>query len=110
LSEENDQGESLRDLIARLIDSGKAYLRAEVTLVRKTVEVRLEQAKPAAAFAIGAVLLVQAALVVLLAALGLALGTWLGPAGGLAVAGLFALALAGLLIWLAARRFTGSKQ
>lgn len=101
---------SLRDLIARLIDSAKAYLRAEVALIKKTVEVRLDQAKPAAAFAIGAVMLVQAALVILLAAIGMALATWLGTAGGLAVAGLIGLLIAGLLVWLAISRFTGSKD
>ncbi|WP_404709921.1 phage holin family protein [Sphingomonas sp. MMS24-J13] len=101
---------SLRDLIARLIDSAKAYLRAEVALVKKTVEVRLDQAKPAAVFAIGAVMIVQAALVVLLAALGMGLATWLGTAGGLAVAGLVGLLVSGLLVWLAISRFTGSKD
>lgn len=111
MNEVGDQEElSLRDLIARLIDSAKAYLRAEVALVRKTVEVRLDQAKPAAAFAIGAVMLVQAALVILLAALGMGLATWLGPAGGLAVAGLVGLLIAGLLVWAAVSRFTGSKD
>jgi asparagine N-glycosylation enzyme membrane subunit Stt3 len=111
LNEVGDHGElSLRDLIARLIDSAKAYVRAEVALVKKTVEVRLDQAKPAAAFAIGAVMLVQAALVILLAALGMGLATWLGTAGGLAAAGLIGLLIAGLLIRLAISRFTGSKD
>ena len=111
MSDGGDQGDlSLRDLIARLIDSAKAYLRAEVALIKKTVEVRLGQAKPAAAFAIGAILLVQAAVVILLAALGMALATWLGAAGGLAAAGLIALSVAGLLVWLAIRKFTGSED
>lgn len=101
---------SLRDLIARLIDSAKAYVRAEIALVKKTVEVRLDQVKPAAAFVIGAIMLTQATLVILLAALGMALATWLGTAGGLAVAGLIGLLIAGLLVWLAIGRFTGSKD
>lgn len=111
MNEVGEQGEySLRDLIARLIDSAKAYLRAEVTLIKKTVEVRLDQAKPAAVFAIAAVMLVQAALIVLLAALGMGLAIWLGTAGGLAVAGLIGLLVSGLLVWLAISRFTGSKD
>jgi hypothetical protein len=110
LSDSGDQGESLRDLIARLIDNARAYARAEVAVIKKTVEVRLNQARPAAVFAIGAVLLTQAALVVLIAALGMALATWLGTAGGLAVAAILALAVAGLLVWLAIGRFTGSKD
>jgi hypothetical protein len=111
LNDVGDPGElSLRDLIARLIDSAKAYVRAEVALVKKTVEVRLDQAKPAAAFGIGAVMLVQAALVVLLMALGMGLATWLGTAGGLAVAALIGLLIAGLLVWLAIGRFKDSKD
>lgn len=110
MSDSGDQGESLRDLIARLIDNARAYARAEVAVIKKTVEVRLNQARPAAVFAIGAVLLTQAALVVLIAALGMALATWLGTAGGLAVAAILALAVAGLLVWLAIGRFTGSKD
>ena len=106
MASNGDQGESLRELIARLIESGQAYVRAEVALVQKTIAVRLEQAKPAAAFAIGALLLALAGLIVLLAALGLAIGAWIGAAGGLAVAGLLALLAAGLLVWLAIGRFT----
>jgi asparagine N-glycosylation enzyme membrane subunit Stt3 len=110
LSDSGAQEESLRDLIARLIDNARVYARAEVAVIKKTIEVRLNQAKPAAVFAIGAVLLTQAALVVLIAALGMALATWLGTAGGLAVAAIIALAVAGLLVWLAIGRFTGSKD
>ena len=102
--------ESLRDLVARLIDSGKAYLNAEVTLVKTTVSVRVAQAKPAAAFIVVAILLVQAALTVLVAALGMLLAQWLTPAGGLAVGAVLALLLAGLLGWMAARRLSGGAK
>jgi hypothetical protein len=104
LSDLGDQGESLRDLIARLIDSAKAYAKAEIMLVKKTVKVIVSQAVPTAALAGAAFLLAQAALVVLVAALGVALATFLGLAGGLAVAGILALLLAGLLGWLALKR------
>lgn len=104
-----DHDESLRDLVARLIDSAKAYASAEVAVVKKTVTFRVDQAKPAAIFGVAALLIVQAALTVLIAALGVALARWIGVAGGLAVAAVLALMVAGLLVWLALRRFTGSK-
>ncbi len=105
-----DQGESLRDLIARLIDSGKAYLRAELQLVRKTVKLRLIEARTLAVFGIGAAVLAQAGVVALVAALGLALAPLLGPAGGLAAAGGLALLVAGVLGWLAVRHFLDWKR
>jgi hypothetical protein len=105
-----DQGESLRELIARLIDSGKAYLRAELFLVRKTVKVRLIEAKYFAAFAMGAGVLGLAGVIALVAALGLFLGRWLGPAGGMAVAGLIALVAAGLLTKYAVDHFLDWKR
>lgn len=102
--------ESLRELVARLIDSGKAYAQAEVALVKTTVSVRAAQAKPAAIFGVIAILLVQAALTVLVAALGMALAQWLTPAGGLAAGAVIALLIAGLLGWMAARRLSGSAK
>ena len=100
--------ESLRELVARLIDSAKAYLTAEVTLVKTMVSVRVARAKPAAIYGVIAILLVQAALTVLIAALGMLLATWLTPAGGLAMGAVIALLIAGLLGWLAARSLSGS--
>jgi hypothetical protein len=88
---------SLRELLARLIGSAKAFVEAEVALVRGTVRAWAGAAKMIAAFTVIAFALVNAALVVLLVALGMALATWLGMAGGLAVAALIALLVAGLL-------------
>lgn len=96
--------ESLRDLATRVIDDGKAYLQAEVRVVKQTVSTKVGQIGPAAGLLAGALLLVQAALTVLAAALGLLLAQWLGSAGGFAVAALIVLALAGLLAWIALRR------
>lgn len=104
-----DQGESLRDLIARLIDNTKAYMKAEVDLVRTTVKVKLIEARFAAAFVVVALCLVNAATIVLVAALGMALARWLGPAGGLAVAAVLALVIAGVLVKLAVSQLTGKK-
>lgn len=95
---------SLRELVARLIDSTKAFVQAEVALVRRTFTVWAGAAKAAAILFVIALILVNAAVIVLLAALGMALATWLGTAGGLAVAALIGLAAAGLLGWIGARR------
>ncbi len=97
---------SLRELIARLVDSAKAFAQAEIALVRKTVSAWAGAAAIGAALTVTALLLVGAAIVVLVAALGMTLAMWIGVPGGLAVAGLIALASAGLLAWLAVRRFT----
>jgi len=96
--------ESLRDLAARVIDNGKAYLRAELTLVRQTMATKAALIGPAVAMIVAAILLVQAALTVLAASLGFLLARWLGLAGGLGVAALIVLAVAGLLVWVAIHR------
>ena len=95
----------MRDLAARLIESGKAWAQAEITLVRMTALRWAEAAKIGAVLVVLALILVNAAVIVLVAALGMALAAWLGTAGGLAVAAILALLLAGLLGWLAVRRF-----
>ncbi|WP_293972675.1 phage holin family protein [Sphingomonas sp.] len=97
---------SLRELLARLIEAGRAFAQAEIALVRKTVAAWAGAAKIGAALIIVALILANAAVIVLVAALGMALARWIGPAGGLAVAALIALIVAGLLGWLAAKRFS----
>lgn len=105
-----NQEESLGDLISQTIDDAKAYARAELQLVRKTVKVRLIEARYFAIFAGSAATLGLAGVVVLVAALGLLLGRWLGPAGGLAVAGLLALLVSGLLVKYAVAHFLDWKR
>lgn len=95
---------SLRELLVRLIGSAKAFVEAEVALVRDTVRAWAGAAKMIAALAVMAFALVNAALVVMLVALGMALAKWLGMAGGLALAALIALLVAGLLGRLAVLR------
>lgn len=94
-------GASLRELIARLIEDGKAYAQAEIAVVKATARAWLAPAKIAVPLVIVAIFLLQAALTVLVAALGIALATWLGTAGGLAVGALIVLAIAGLLVGIA---------
>ncbi|WP_116090161.1 phage holin family protein [Sphingomonas crusticola] len=99
--------ESLRELAARVIDNGKAYVRAEVTLAKTTVTTKAAQAGPAAGLIVVAIVLVQAAATILAASLGLLLARWLGLAGGFAVAALVVLLVAGLLGWTAVKRIKG---
>ena len=106
----DDQELTLRDLIARLIDSGKAYARAELLVLRKSAKLRLVEARWAAMFGTGALILALAGAIVLVAALGLLLARWIGPAGGMAVAGLLALVVAGLLGWRASVQFIDWKK
>jgi hypothetical protein len=96
---------SLRELAARVIDNGKAYVRAEVTLVKATVTTKAGQAGPALALVVIAIVLIQAALTVLVASLGLLLARWLGLPGGFAVAAILVLLVAGLLGLTAMKRF-----
>jgi hypothetical protein len=101
---EGEEPESLRELAGRVIDNTKAYVRAEVTLVKQTAVTKASQAAVPAALVVVAVLLLQAAITVLAAALGLFFARWLGSAGGLAVAALVVLAISGLLVWIAVNR------
>jgi len=96
--------ESLRDIVARVVEDGKDYARAEVALVKTTVTSKVDAVKPAVIFYAVALVLALAALPVLVAALGMALAIWLGVAGGLAVGAVIVLAMAGLFVLLANSR------
>lgn len=91
-------GESLRALVARLVDEGKAYAIAELAVAKALVRTWLTLAQIVVPLAIVAALLLQAALVTLVVALGLALAHWLGMAGGLAVAAVIALGIVAILV------------
>lgn len=95
---------SLGELVGRLIDSGKAFVQAEIAVVRRTFAIWSGAAKVSAVFMVAAMLLINAAVIVLVAAFGMALAKWLGVAGGLAAAAFVVLLIAGLLVWLAIRR------
>ena len=98
-------GASLRELLARLIEDGKAWATAEIAVVKATATAWITPAKIAVPLVIGAVFLVQAALTVLVIALGAALAAWIGVAGGLAVAALIVLLIAGGMVGIAITRF-----
>jgi len=94
-------GASLRDLIAQLIEDGKAYATAELAVVKATVNAWVKPAKVAVPLLIVALFLLQAALFGLVAALGLLLARWIGLAGGFAVSAVLTLAIAGALVGIA---------
>lgn len=94
-------GASLRDIVARLIDDGKAYAQAEITVVKATAAAWLTPAKIAVPLIVAAIFLLQAALTILVAALGMALATILGTAGGLAASAVIVLLIAAVLVWVA---------
>lgn len=103
-----DDTPPLREMIAGLVDAGKTYARAEIAYYQALVTVRAKAAAIGVGFAVAALLIAQAALTVLLAALGLLVARWLGGAGGFAIAALVGLLLAGLLAFVGVRRIAGS--
>jgi hypothetical protein len=106
-SRRHPPSQELRELTSRLIEEGKDWANAEIGVVKATAGAWLRPAKVAMPLAVVAAFLLQAALTVLVAALGMALTPWLGTAGGLAVGGLVALLIVGALAAAAIRQFKG---
>ncbi|NIJ06838.1 small-conductance mechanosensitive channel [Sphingomonas vulcanisoli] len=102
--------ESVRELIARLIDETKAYVKAEIGVVKSTALAWVDRAKIAVPLIVTAILLVQAALIVLIAAFGMALAAWLGVAGGLAVAAVIVLLIAGVCVGIAVSKVSKAPE
>jgi hypothetical protein len=99
-------GASLVGLVGRLVEEAKAYATAEIAVAKATARAWLQVAAIAVPLIVVALLLCQAALVALVAAVGLALAPWLGMAGGLAVSALLTLTIAGLLVGFVLSRVT----
>lgn len=94
---------SIRTLVSRLIDDGKAYAKAEIDLVRLRVEDELVGYRRAAIFAgIGAVF-GASAIVCLCLTLVLTLAGVLGPLLGGLLATVLVGAISGLLIYFGYR-------
>lgn len=96
--------QTLRELVAHVVDDGKSYAKAEIHLWREIVLAKVGIIRPAAIALVVALLFVQAALTVLAAALGMALATWLGVAGGLAAGAVIVVLIAGILAAYAVNR------
>lgn len=95
--DQGEEPESLRDLAARVIDNGTAYLKAEVTLAKEQAIAGVKEARPTIRLILVALMLGQAAVVLLALSLGFLLAQLLGLPGGFAAAGVL-LIVAMLLI------------
>jgi hypothetical protein len=99
--------ESLRDLLMRVIDNTKAYVRAEINLVKTTVSTKAGKAGPALGLLVVALLVIQASLTVLVVALGALLACWIGWPAGLGLAAVIGFAMSGILAWTAYKKLMG---
>jgi len=85
--DQGEEPESLSDLAARVIDNGTAYLKAEVTLAKEQAIATVKEARPTIRLILAALMLGQAAVMLLALSLGFLLAQLLGLAGGFAAAG-----------------------
>ncbi|RDE05111.1 hypothetical protein DVW87_07450 [Sphingomonas aracearum] len=97
--------ESIGTLVLRLRDDAVEYGRAQIGVYKAEVSSRSAPAKSGAIFGVAALVLALSALVALLVGLIFTLATLIGPGGATAVVVIVTLAIAGLLGWLAARKF-----
>jgi hypothetical protein len=106
---DDQEDKPIGETFSRLIDDGKAYVRAEVNLVRTKVDLEVERFRPVAILGAAALLCAFAALVALAVTLVLALASLIGPlGGGLAATAIFA-AIAALLAFFAKRSLDRSR-
>lgn len=98
---DEQEDKPIGETFGRLIDDGKAYVRAEVNLARTRVDLEVERLRPVAILGAAALLCAVAALVALAVTLVIALASFMGPlAGGLAATAIF-VAVAGFFAYLA---------
>lgn len=92
-SQANDpREESIGSLVTRLVDDGKAYVRAEVAMVKQVARHRAARAKAGIGLLGIGIVCLLCALQALVLALVLGLASWIGPFGaGMIVFALFAL-------------------
>ena len=95
--DQDEEPESLRDLAARVIDNGTAYLKAEITLAKERVISGVKQARPTIRLLLIMLMLAQGGILLLTASVGFLLARWLGLPGGFAAAGLLMIGVSALL-------------
>jgi anti-sigma factor RsiW len=95
--DQGEEPESLRDLAARVIDNGTAYLKAEVTLAKEQAISSVKEARPTIRLMLAALMLGQAAVMLLALSLGFLLAQLLGLAGGFAAAGVLLIVVMALI-------------
>ena len=97
--------ESIGDLLGRLVEDGKAFVRAELGYYRALATDKYYQARAGLILAGAALLLLMAAAIALVVGLVLTLATLVGPGWATLIAVAVTLAVATLLAWLARRHF-----
>ncbi len=98
------QEESIGALIGRLVEDGKGFARAEIGYYRTLATSKLGEAKGGLIFGAAALVIALSAVTALLVGLILSLATLVGPGLATLIVILTALALSGLLGWLAYKR------
>ena len=101
---EPETEESIGTLIGRLVEDGKGYAHAEIGYYRTLVASKLGEAKLGLIFGVTALVIALCAVTALLVGLILSLATLVGPGLATLIVIAAALALSGLLGWLAYKR------
>ena len=104
-----DEERPIGEIVGQLIDEGKDLARAELGLVRATAVAKAEGYKVPAALIGAAVLLAQAAVVVLAVASFLALAPLIGTLVAGLLTSVVVAGLAAFLVWLAMRKLKAAK-
>jgi hypothetical protein len=92
------------DLFARLIADGRAWIKAELALLKCRGEALVESLRTAVILIVVAIMLSSVALFALAIGLILALATWVGPAWATAIVVVSLLLLAAISGWMGWRR------
>lgn len=103
--------ESISGLVRQLVDDGRAYVHAEIDVVRATATARVKSVRLAVILAVASLLFIQAGITVLFVGIGALLEGligqgWLGHWGGLVLSAILALAIAGGMLWYAVTHFS----
>ena len=100
-----DEDRPIGETVARLVDEGKAYARAELDLARARVEIRLDRFRAVALLGGLALLLAIGALIALTMTAVMTLAGLLGPLGGGLLATALIAALAAAQAYMAKARW-----
>ena len=100
-----EEDRPIAETVARLVDEGKAYARAEIDLARARLDVRMVRIRAVAIFGGLALLFAIGALVALAMTAVLTLADLLGPLGGGLLATALIAAIAGGLAFMALKRW-----
>jgi len=101
---EPETEESIGTLVGRLVEDGKAYAHAEIGYYRTLASSKVSEATPILIYGGAALVIALCAVTALLVGLILSLATLVGPGWATLIVVVAALALSGLLGWIAYRR------